>query len=258
LRARGVHTIAALAALEPSTVATWAGLPMPAAKRLVSQARVLDTGDPAWHGLANLPDVPDEVFFDIEGDPEHEVMYQFGVLVRNKGADEEYRAFVAEEPESEARAFQQLLACLEAHPDARIYHYHHYERTALRTLGEKHGLDPARVARVLARMTDLHAELAASAMLPVTSYSLKAVARYLGYRWADRDASAAQSMYWYSTWLKTGDRDLLDRAVEYNADDCRATRLLKDWLASGPNGTTAPLVGAGGGLIGPRGRAYRS
>jgi predicted RecB family nuclease len=71
-------------------------------------------------------------------------------------------------------------------------------------------------------------------VLPVYSYSLKAVARRLGYRWTHPDASAAQSMFWYSAWLKSGDRTLLDHAVEYNADDCRATRRLKEWLADGP------------------------
>jgi uncharacterized protein len=71
-------------------------------------------------------------------------------------------------------------------------------------------------------------------VLPVYSYSLKAVAKRLGYRWTHPDASAAQSMFWYSTWLKSGDRALLDHAVEYNKDDCRATRRLKEWLAEGP------------------------
>jgi uncharacterized protein len=206
--------------------------------------------------VADLPDSETELYFDIEGDPEHDVMYLFGVLVRG-GGTEEYRAFVAEEPSEEGRAFHQLLDCLESHPDATIYHYHHYERSALRNLSEKHGLNSTRVPRVLTRMRDLHGELTNAAVLPVYSYSLKAVARFLGYRWADRDASAAQSMYWYSTWLRTGERDLLDRAVEYNADDCRATRVLKDWLAGGPNGMTAPLVEAGGGHIGPRGRSLR-
>lgn len=257
LRARGVETLCGLAALDPGVLASWTGMTAPAARRLIAQARVLESGEPSWHGAGSLPESETELFFDIEGDPEHGVMYLFGVLVRGRDGSEEYRAFIAEEPEGEGRAFAQLLECLEANPDATIYHYHHYERTALRTLSEKHGLDPSRVPRVLDRMRDLNGELTAAVILPVYSYSLKAVARFLGYRWSHPEASAAQSMVWYSSWLKSGNRDLLDLAVEYNADDCRATRLLKDWLAAGPNGTTAPLVAAGGGQIGPRSRAYR-
>ncbi len=55
-------------------------------------------------------------------------------------------------------------------------------------------------------------------------------------------------MWWYSSWLKTGERVHLDAAVEYNEDDCRATRVLKEWLAAGPGPTP---VGAGSGA--PRG-----
>ena len=47
-------------------------------------------------------------------------------------------------------------------------------------------------------------------------------------------------MFWYSAWLKSGDRTLLDFAVEYNADDCRATRRLKEWLAEGPGARFEP------------------
>jgi uncharacterized protein len=256
LRERGIDTYGALAELDPAELASWTNTTPAAARRLVSQARVLVSKEPAWHGASSLPETETELFFDIEGDPEHDVMYLFGVLVRH-GGTEEYRAFVAEQPSGEGKAFRQLIECLESHPDATIYHYHHYERSALRTLSEKHGMDSGRVPRVLERMRDLHGELVNAALMPVYSYSLKAVARFLGYRWTNSDASAAQSMYWYSTWLKTGERKLLERAVEYNADDCRATRVLKDWLATGPNGTTAPLVEAGGGQVGPRGRALR-
>ncbi len=37
-------------------------------------------------------------------------------------------------------------------------------------------------------------------------------------------------MLWYRLWLDTGNRQYLDDSVLYNEDDCRATRLIKDWL----------------------------
>jgi uncharacterized protein len=135
-----------------------------------------------------------------------------------------------------------------------VYHYHHYERAAMRQLGARHHVESGRIAQVLTRLRDLHRDLSTSVILPVYSYSLKAVAKHLGHAWRHPDASAAQSMYWYSSWLKTGDRQHLDDAVEYNEDDCRATRILKEWLAAGPEAvvaavTAAPAAGA------PRGPA---
>jgi len=240
LRQRGVHTLEALAACEPAVVARWTGLPPGQATPLVIQAQVLVTGEARWRGGLQFTEAEVELFFDIEGDPEHDVEYLFGVLARHRDGSEVYRAFVAECPEQEARAFGEWLEFVESHPTAPIYHYHHYERAAIKTLAARHAILPTRAPAILARMRDLHKDLAASAVLPVYSYSLKAVAKRLGARWTHPDASAAQSMFWYSSWLKTGERKLLDLAVEYNADDCRATRRLKEWLAEGPGAPFEP------------------
>jgi len=240
LRAEGVETLAGLAELDPAAMATRVNISHGQANMLVMQAQVLEDGRPRWRRALEFADAPTEIFFDIEGDPEHDVLYLFGVLVRT-AEGEEYRAFVAEEPAAEKRAFGELLDFLETYPTAPIYHYHDYERSALRRLAERHSVDAARAPALLARMRDLNRDLVSTAVLPVYSYSLKAVAKRLGYRWSHPEASAAQSIFLYSTWLKTGDRALLELAVEYNADDCRATRLLKDWLAEGPGAELAPV-----------------
>jgi uncharacterized protein len=239
LREEGIATLAGLAAQDPTALAARAGIAPGHAATLVIQAQVLEDGQPRWRRAVTFEDAPTEIFFDIEGDPEHDVLYLFGVLLRT-AEGEEYRAFVAENPCDERRAFEELLAFLEAHPGAPIYHYHDYERSALRRLVTRHGVDPARAPALLERMRDLNHDLVSTAVLPVYSYSLKAVAKRLGYRWSHPEASAAQSIFWYATWLKTGERALLDLAVEYNADDCRATRLLKDWLAQGPDAKLLP------------------
>ncbi|MEP7027740.1 MAG: TM0106 family RecB-like putative nuclease [Candidatus Eisenbacteria bacterium] len=240
LREQGIHTLEALAACDPPAVARWGALSLGQAMQLVIQAQVLVTGEARWRGVLQFANTEEELYFDIEGDPEHDVEYLFGVLTRRKDGSEDYRAFVAEQPGEEARAFGELLDYVEAHPDAPIYHYHHYERSAIKTLAERHRIAPVRAPAMLARMRDLHKDLATTAVLPVYSYSLKAVAKRLGARWTHPDASAAQSMFWYSTWLKTGERGLLELAVEYNADDCRATRRLKEWLAEGPGAAFLP------------------
>ena len=253
LRDRGIGTLAALASVEPSELAEWAGVQTVTARQLVTQARALEQGAAIWARPATFSTNGPDVYFDIEGDPEHDVLYLFGVLVRENG-EESYRAFVAEEPAEEGRAFLEVLAYFESVPGATIFHYHHYERLALRQLGVRHSVDPARVGAVLDRMRDLNRDLVQSVVLPVYSYSLKAVAKSLGFRWTHPDASAAQSMFWYSSWLKGGDRRYLDWAIEYNEDDCRATRLLKEWLAAGPD--ARPLeVGPAGLLRGGTGAA---
>ena len=240
LRQKGVKTLAQLAATEPRVVARWTQVTPAIAHQLVTQAQVLESGEARWKGALQFDRPDTEIFFDIEGDPEHDVMYLFGVLTRTKDGREDYRAFVAEAPAEEGRAFAELLAYFEQHKGAPIYHYHHYERAAIQSLAVRHQAAPTRAPAILARMRDLHKDLAASVVLPVYSYSLKAVAKRLGFHWTHPEASAAQSMVWYASWLKSGERAHLDHAVEYNADDCRATRRLKDWLAEGPGAPFEP------------------
>lgn len=68
-------------------------------------------------------------------------------------------------------------------------------------------------------------------VLPLYFYTLKDIAKYIGYTWDDPNAGGAESVAWYDEWLNKGDRAMLDRIIRYNEDDVRATMLLHDWLA---------------------------
>ena len=80
------------------------------------------------------------------------------------------------------------------------------------------------------RFVDLYDRVTQTVALPVESYALKAIARWLGFEWRDPQANGSQCIYWYDRWLATGDRTFLDSIQLYNEDDCRATRRVKDWL----------------------------
>ncbi|MEO6461459.1 MAG: TM0106 family RecB-like putative nuclease, partial [Candidatus Eisenbacteria bacterium] len=82
LRDRGAATLGALAAVEPQDLAQWTGVHPTAARHLVTQARALDQGAAIWHRAPEFSASEIDLYFDIEGDPEHDVLYLFGVLVR--------------------------------------------------------------------------------------------------------------------------------------------------------------------------------
>ena len=77
---------------------------------------------------------------------------------------------------------------------------------------------------------DVYEQVIQTVALPVENYTLKAIARWLGFEWRDPQANGSHCIYWYDQWLATGDRALLDAIVRYNEDDCHATRHVKDWL----------------------------
>lgn len=179
---------------------------------------------------AGLPTVDVELFFDIEGDPMIGVEYLHGLLIRENGA-ETYKAFTAEKPEDEGAAWLAFCDFMEGYAGAPIYHYGWYEVDAIKRLSAKYGIS-AKAAGALdrANMIDLNRVAQRTAIFPLYFYSLKDLARHLGFNWRAADASGANSVLWFQEWCDKGDRALLQKITDYNEDDVRATALLKDWL----------------------------
>ncbi|MEL6385615.1 MAG: TM0106 family RecB-like putative nuclease, partial [Cyanobacteria bacterium J06626_18] len=100
----------------------------------------------------------------------------------------------------------------------------------VRRLAEQYGtiID---IDELLSRFVDIHKRIVDAVTLPIESYALKHIARWIGFEWRDSEANGAQSICWYNEWLTTGDRTYLDAILRYNEDDCRATYYVKRWLA---------------------------
>jgi uncharacterized protein len=177
--------------------------------------------------------VPIELYFDIEAEPGLNLAYLHGVLVVNHQAKTQiFYPFLAESPENENLIWQQFLDLVQAYPTAPIFHFCSYEIHTVERLAKLYQTPRRLVKPLLDRFVDLHQWLTQTVTLPVENYTLKVIARWLDFQWRDRDASGAQSIYWYSQWLKTGDRTFLEAILRYNEDDCRATYHIKDWLAN--------------------------
>ncbi|MGD1901180.1 MAG: TM0106 family RecB-like putative nuclease [Geitlerinemataceae cyanobacterium] len=181
--------------------------------------------------IADFPDADIELHFDIEAEPDREVDFLFGVLAvdRRTGA-QTFHEFLAETPEDEGYAWNEFVSFVLSHPDAPIYHFCDYEVKTIARMARRYGT-PLRQWQAMAdRCVDLHWWATQTVAMPVESYSLKAMARWLGFAWRDSEANGAQCICWYNDWLESGDRHHLDRIVLYNEDDCRATYRLKVWL----------------------------
>ncbi|MGQ4646673.1 TM0106 family RecB-like putative nuclease [Lyngbya aestuarii] len=179
-----------------------------------------------------LPTASIEFYFDIEAEPELNVDYLLGVLVIDRlNHTEVFYPFLAEHPRDEALIWQNFLTLAELYPNAPIFHFADYEAETVRRLGSLYNTPPEQVKQLLSRFVDVHELVMDNVKLPVESYSLKHLARWLGFEWRDASMTGSQTVCLYDQWLETGDRSLLDAVERYNEDDCRATYKLKDWLA---------------------------
>nr|WP_264308785.1 TM0106 family RecB-like putative nuclease [Nodosilinea nodulosa] len=158
-------------------------------------------------------------------------MYLHGVLVVNHRTGEtNFHALLAETHREERRAWNDFLDLVHAYPYAPVYHFCPYEAQTVRKLGQFYGTPHRHTEALLDRFFDVHKCITDGVTLPIESYALKHIARWMGFNWRDEGANGAQSICWYNAWSETGDRTYLDAILRYNEDDCRATYHIKDWL----------------------------
>lgn len=176
-------------------------------------------------------DTPIEIYFDIEAEPELNLDYLHGILVVDKENNtEKFYSFLAESPAEELHAWQQLLELMWRYPIAPIYHFCDYEVKAMSRLAKLYQTPNYLWKPLLKRFVDIHLHMTRTVILPIESYSLKHIARWMGFQWRDAQANGAQCVCWYEDWLTTQNRDLLDLILRYNEDDCQATYSVKTWL----------------------------
>jgi predicted RecB family nuclease len=205
------------------------------------RARLIKSEDPAPRlvNAVTLPVSKLEIFFDVETDPMQDICYLHGFVERRNGdnATQRFVSFFADEVtrEAEEAAFRAAWAYLSAHPDAIIYYYSKYERTTYRKLQERYpsvcSADDIEALFALERAVDLYFDVVEPATLwPTRDHSIKTLAKHLGFAWRDTDPSGSASIEWYQRYCKSRDPDIKTRILDYNEDDCRATRVLLDGI----------------------------
>lgn len=206
-------------------------------ERMKLQAESLKTGKVFPRHTTHLPEAPLEIYFDIEGDPLYGVDYLFGVLIHDRAAGTEvYRPFLAEHPEHEAAMWREFVDWIKTLPgDYVVFHYAPYENTRMSTFSQKYrsdmdAADVAAISTFVARLFDLNDVVKEDFVFPIYFYGLKQICKFLGFEWRSSKAGGAQSIFWYEEWLNTENREVLNTVVDYNEDDVRATKFLRDWL----------------------------
>ncbi|MCG8364470.1 MAG: TM0106 family RecB-like putative nuclease [Pseudanabaenales cyanobacterium] len=242
LQALNLTTVAALSVANPEQLAPLPGFGELVAEKLVHQAQAAlqnraiartspHPSQPFPLLPADLPSADIELYFDIEAAPDKNLIYLHGVLVVDYQAKTEtFHSLVAEEPDQEQAAWEQFLSLVLNYPNAPIYHFCPYEAQTVQRLAEEYGAPSGQIEPLLERFVDVHKRVTDAVTLPIESYALKHIARWLGFDWRDLGANGAQSICWYDEWLVTGDRAYLDAILRYNEDDCRATYWIKNWL----------------------------
>jgi uncharacterized protein len=210
-------------------------------KKFQERAR-LQTNPNATPYLKKSLDLPEnkvELFFDIEVDPMRDICYLHGFVERHNQntPSERYVPFFAESPtaEEEEKAFSLAWKYVQSSKPCSIYFYSKYERTWWRKLQKRYPhiasenqveamFDPKIAVDLYYDVVLPHSEW------PTRNHSIKTLASFLGFNWRDSNPSGADSIEWYHRWIETGDSSVRQRILDYNEDDCIATRVLLDGI----------------------------
>jgi len=189
----------------------------------------------------SLPSSDVELFFDIEVDPMRNLCYLHGFVERRGGDNltERYVAFFSDaaSAEEEERAFAEAWRYISGSQPCVVYYYSKYERTIWRQLQAKYpsvcSADDIEALFDPTQSVDLYFDVVKKATeWPTRDHSIKSLAKFLGFNWRDTHPSGAASIEWFDSWIRTGDPAIKQRILEYNEDDCIATRVLLDGIRS--------------------------
>ncbi len=238
----GYKTVQDLAGAKLEDLIELKGVGKKTAIKYVTTAKALHSNEPIIinKDAIDFPDKKVEIFLDLEGiDPTMadentpQIDYLIGILVR-ENSKEEYIPFTAKDTDHEKEMLLKFLEFVKKQKDYVIYHYHHYEKTHLLKMMEKYGIEKTTQNMIFDHMIDIHKVVTKSVVFPTYGNGLKQIAPYLGFSWRHKDVNATESISIYLDFISNPDknRDKFQKVIDYNEDDCIATRVIKDRLVS--------------------------
>lgn len=190
--------------------------------------------------LLNKPSKCD-LYFDMESVEDHIISggleYLFGIFYIENDI-KKFVPFWSHNKEDEKKSLIKLFDFFENHfkkfPDSKIYHYNHYEITALSKLTYIHNIKIEKFDNFLRnrKFIDLYPITRQGLFISENSYSLKNMEIFYEFKREGEIKKADISQEYYVEWLETEESLLLDEIEKYNKQDCESTYELHKWLLS--------------------------
>ena len=181
-------------------------------------------------GIPVFKQVATEVFLDFEGIIDRGSNYLIGAIVRTNKTQAEY-SFWADDSSEEESIFIKLIELLKPLDDFVVYHYGSYEIQALQRIAKKIPQEYKEpIIKIVENSFNLLNIFTHNIYPPTYSNSLKEIARFLKFDWTEKDASGLQSTVWRYNWEISKNSDLKHKLFQYNIEDCKALKVIKDWV----------------------------
>ena len=213
------------------------------AVRILQSAASMETKQELVLATPAIPPFPNYVMFDLEGIPryldETDKIYLWGMRVFGAAPGEFMPAVAGFGPDGDRDGWFEFLqnadsifqACGD---DIPFVHWASYEKTHLSQYIERFGDPNGIAAHVKANLLDLLRVAHDSIVLPLPSFSLKVIEKYIGYKRTQAEYGGTWSIAQFILATETRDEQLRAQIVEqilkYNDEDLEATWAVFEWL----------------------------
>jgi uncharacterized protein len=191
-----------------------------------------------------------DLFYDIEGHPyrgDEGLEYLHGFSWKEADGSLKYHEIWAHTPEEERQALLDVIAFINKRrsipgfEEMRVYHFGHYEPSALRRLSTRYATAETELNSLIRQRVfcDLSRVVTQAMRIGVESYSIKKLEQLYVFNRTDLVADGGLSIVFYEKWLQSinnggfgpeGDTAVLRELADYNMNDCYSTDGLRDWL----------------------------
>jgi predicted RecB family nuclease len=167
------------------------------------------------------------VYLDAEGLPDRDFYYLIGMRIGN-GESAVQHSLWADTVADEGKIWREFLGILETVEKPMLIHYGSYETGFLKVMGEHHGRPPENsdVAKAIETSVNVLSVVFAQIYFPTFTNGLKDIAGFLGFKWSEAGVSGLQTIMRRHTWEDAASRELRQKLITYNAEDCQALEIL--------------------------------
>jgi predicted RecB family nuclease len=212
------------------------------AERILLQAQLLESGQEQVLAAPAIPFSKNYVMFDLEGMPPHlrelDKIYLWGVQVFGEAPSEFLAAVAGFGPDGDKEGWFAFLDYAELlfqkYGDIPFVHWASYEKTNLTKYVGRYGDPKGTAARIIANLLDLFTIVKNSIVLPIPSFSLKVVEKYVGYKRTQEAYGGDWAMATFIEATETSDKGkrdaLMNEICKYNQEDLAASWSVFQWL----------------------------
>jgi len=214
------------------------------AKSIIRMAKAIYEKKEIMIQLPSIPESPNYVMFDLEGLPpqldELEKIYLWGVQVFGEKVSDFMPALAGFGEEGDNEGWEQFLknaaTIFAEYGDLPFVHWHHYERVKIDLYIKRYGDREGIAERVKKNLLDLLPITQGSIALPLPSYSLKVVEKYVGFKRTLDEYRGDTAIARYIEAVETEDpekrEEIMGEILKYNKEDLEATWAVLKWLRS--------------------------